>query len=81
MLKVLGVPVQTERLERAIRFSAFDTLRAQEDASGFIEHSGAKAKFFRAGKMGAGRATLSDHQIAIISGANRKVMGRFGYLP
>jgi hypothetical protein len=81
LLRFLGDEPPPERLARATRFSAFDVLRAQERARGFIEQPAeSTAPFFRAGSPGQWRAVLSPAQRARIERDPAVVMGRFGYL-
>ncbi len=79
-LEHIGLPVQDERLERAIRHSSFEELRRQEDKSGFIENSANQQRFFRAGRVGQGKSELSETQMERLRADHRSVMKRFGYL-
>lgn len=79
--KFLGLDVPRGRLERAIKNSSFKVLRAQEDKLGFVERSPAQERFFRKGKAGQWRETLSRDQIAAVVDAHREQMDRFGYIP
>ncbi|MEL7172497.1 MAG: sulfotransferase domain-containing protein, partial [Pseudomonadota bacterium] len=45
LLSHIGVPIVEERLARAVRFSSFDEVRAQEDKAGFIEKSPSADRF------------------------------------
>lgn len=76
----LGLSLDDERLDRALRFSAFDVLKHQEAEAGFIERPGGMNGFFRNGKAGDWRSQLSDAQIAQIIADHGAVMLRFGYL-
>ena len=77
----LGLPVEPERVKKAIRFSAFRELESQEDKAGFAEaRPDGKAKFFRSGKAGGWRSTLSEQQVAQLIEAHRKTLIEFGYL-
>lgn len=79
--RFLGIDPPTERLERAIRHSSFETLRGQEEERGFREKSKAADHFFRAGKADAWRDELSETQIRRIISDHREQMLRFGYVP
>ena len=70
--------VDAERLQRAIAFSGFDVLSSQEAAEGYRAAGGAKT-FFRAGKAGQWRETLTSAQVAHIETAHGEVMQKFGY--
>ena len=65
----LGQAPSPERLARAIRFSAFGELSAQEQAKGFKERvAESTAPFFGAGQPGHWRRVLSPTQQAQIEG-------------
>ena len=77
----LGETPAPERLARAIRFSAFDELRGQEQARGFSEQPAESAgPFFRAGRAGEWREVLSPAQRARIERDHAAMMTRLGYL-
>jgi len=77
----LASPPPRDRLARAIRFSAFDELRAQEQAKGFDERvAESTAPFFGRGRAGGWRDVLSPAQQARIERDHEPVMRRFGYL-
>ena len=80
MLEYLGVPLDDERLDRAIRFSSFDELRKQEGESGFIERSEKSEKFFHSGTTGQWEGVLSDEDIAFMTQKHASVMAEYGYL-
>lgn len=79
----LGLDAQQERLEHAARCSDFSVLQRQEKEIGFRERppvGGEAAPFFRAGRAGAWRETLTAGQEKAITEAHHRVMTRFGYL-
>lgn len=76
----LGLNPPRERLERAIRFSSFDELKAQESEYGFAERS-QHSRFFRSGRTDQWREVLSEAQIERIVADHREQMERFGYVP
>ena len=77
----LGQDPPAERLDRAIRFSAFTELRAQEDTQGFKERvPEATGRFFGSGQPGHWRDVLTRAQQARIEHDHGAVMQRFGYL-
>ena len=80
LLEFLTIPVEAEKVDRAVRFSSFDELRAQEDAKGFIERSDNSEKFFHSGTSGQWEGVLSDAALETLYRANRDVMEKFGYL-
>ncbi len=77
----LGITHDEARIRRAVEFSSFKTLQAQEAQTGFIEKSVNSARFFRAGRAGAWRDKLSAAQAAAIERDHAVQMRRFGYLP
>jgi hypothetical protein len=79
--KFLGLTPPRDRIERAIKASSFESLRAQEDAEGFRERSYKAEKFFRVGKAGQWREKLSQAQIDRVVQSHKVQMERFGYWP
>jgi hypothetical protein len=80
-IRWLGQEPPLERLKQAIRFSAFDELRAQEQAKGFKERvPEATGVFFETGQPGHWRRVLSPTQQAQIERDHGTIMRRFGYL-
>ncbi|GAB0114592.1 sulfotransferase domain-containing protein [Acidisoma sp. C75] len=81
LIRFMGQEPEPERLARAVRFSDFGTLRAQEAERGFIEKPPqSRAAFFRAGEAGQWRRVLSPAQAARIEQDHATIMRRFGYL-
>ncbi|HUF56721.1 MAG TPA: sulfotransferase domain-containing protein [Thermohalobaculum sp.] len=80
ILELVGVPVEAERLERAIRFSSFEEMQRQEAAHGFIERSARAERFFARGESGRGRRELSPELARRIAEAHGPVMQEHGYL-
>jgi hypothetical protein len=79
IIKFLGTgALDTARLERAIDFSSFGTLAAQEASAGYRAGGGAK-NFFRTGKSGQWRERLTAAQVKRIETAHGAVMQKFGY--
>ncbi len=81
LAKFLGLKPPKERLRRAIKFSSFDESRKQEAQKGFSERSDKAEKFFRVGKAGQWKTTLTPGQIEAIVDVHHDVMKTFGYLP
>jgi hypothetical protein len=79
IIHYLGGDADTARLRRAISFSDFNTLAAQEAQDGY--RAGApNTVFFRAGVAGQWRTKLSAAQAARITQDHGPMMRRFGYL-
>jgi len=80
ILRFMNISLNASRLEKAIAFTRFDTLKAQESKDGFAPmHTGAKA-FFRQGKKDVWQDTLSSAQQSALQSQNAELMNRFGYL-
>jgi hypothetical protein len=81
LIRFLGQEPPEDRLARAVRFSDFAELRAQEQARGFIEQPArSTGAFFREGKIGQWQAALTRAQAARIERDHGEVMTRFGYI-
>ena len=78
--RYLGLDPPADRLARAIQFSSFDQVQAQEREGGFVERS-QHSRFFREGRPNQWRAVLSAAQVARIVADHETQMARFGYLP
>ena len=79
--RFLGIDPKRDMLMRAVRFSSFKVLKAQEKKSGFVERTPVQKSFFRAGKSGGWRNQLSDEQIRRLVADHREQMERFDYVP
>jgi len=80
IITFLGATPEPARLQRAIAFSAFPTLAAQERAEGYAAHAPTAATpFFREGRPGQWRTILTNAQARRIEDEHGEVMGRFGY--
>ena len=79
-LRHLGMPVNNDRLDRAIRFSSFDELSGQEEKAGFVEASDKGARFFGKGRMDQWKTDLAPKLVKKLTRSERKVMRKFGYL-
>ncbi|MDT8328676.1 MAG: sulfotransferase domain-containing protein [Roseovarius sp.] len=79
-LELIGVPVDPERLDRAIRFSSFDELSKQEDAQGFVERPTQSSKFFGKGQKDQWKTDLDPALVDTIRAAFGDTMKRYGYL-
>jgi hypothetical protein len=77
----LGITHDEARIRRAVEFSSFKALQAQEAQSGFIEKSLHSKRFFRAGRAGGWRDVLTPAQARAMEGIHAEQMRRFGYLP
>lgn len=80
IVRFIGLPFEEQRLQRAIEFSSFDVLQAQESARGFREKQPAAKCFFREGRVGGWRTELNEYQVRRLVSDHRCMMLRFGYL-
>lgn len=80
VLRFAGLEVEAGRLARAVEHARFDRLRAQEERSGFGEKPATARFFFRAGRSGTWRETLSREQVRTLTNVHAPLMERFGYL-
>ncbi|MCB9948561.1 MAG: sulfotransferase domain-containing protein [Rhodospirillaceae bacterium] len=78
--RFLDMPATATQLRKAIDFSAFDVLSAQETEKGFRERVDPSTPFFRKGRVGSWREELPDDLVARVIAAHRPAMRRFGYL-
>ena len=74
-----GLEIDSKRIERALEFSRFERLRAQEAEHGFTEKQPTAKSFFRQGRADSWREQLSTDQINQIIFDHRTVMQKFGY--
>jgi hypothetical protein len=80
IVRFVGLEYDAARLQRALEFSKFEELQAQERRDNFNERPPRAPNFFRQGKTGTWREILSDAQVSKIVDAHRDVMQQFGYL-
>lgn len=74
-----AIPHNREGLEKAVAATRFDTLRDKERRHGFKGGQVGHHPFFRSGRAGGWRGTLSEAQEARIRLAHGPMMDRFGY--
>jgi hypothetical protein len=79
-VRFAGLAVDSSRIRKAIEFSRFEELQAQERKSGFGEKMPLARSFFRKGEVGSWREKLTADQAAAIVASHGDVMRRFGYL-
>jgi hypothetical protein len=81
VVALMGMPRDDARLKRAVAFTSFRQMQAQEKQGGFLERHENAERFFRAGKTNQWRDLLSEEQVARVVAAHREQMERFRYLP
>jgi len=79
--KFMGLKPTTEMLKKAIKLSSFDTVKSQEEETGFEERSVHAEKFFRVGKANQWKTVLTKEQIDKVVEGNYDMMKKFNYLP
>ena len=76
----LDLPAEPELIAEAVVKSNFETLRAKEEREGgFHERPNGCERFFRTGRSGEGRLTLTSDQFARLTGAFAVSLKHFGY--
>lgn len=76
----MGMDRSEEEIRRAIAFSSFERLKEMELKEGFMEKPPQAGAFFRQGKSGSWRESLSHDQVSAVVENNKSVMQRLGYL-
>lgn len=80
LLAFLKVKKDRDKLSRAIRHSSFRVLAEQERTAGFVERSRSAERFFRSGRAGGWRQSLTPKDAEMIITAHRPLMQELGYL-
>jgi hypothetical protein len=76
-----GLKASREHVQKAIALAAFDRLRGREASDGFKEAPPTSTdQFFRRGRTGQWRETLTKSQVDRIVSAHENQMSKFGYL-
>ena len=79
-IQFAGLPDDQARIEKALAFSEFSVLKAQEEEHDFREKMPRSESFFRKGEIGSWREVLTESQVQQIVDDHGAVMRRFGYL-
>jgi hypothetical protein len=80
LLRFLGFDAAPELVARAVGAARFETLRRQEEATGFQERAVQMDRFFRRGVAGGWRDSLTPAQAERIVRDHGAAMRRLGYL-
>lgn len=78
-VEFLGVPLDQDRLAKAVEFASFKEVRKQEDETGFAEKSRNTDRFFSKGSSGQWADELSPELIKKVRQQNKKLMKKYGY--
>jgi hypothetical protein len=79
VLKAIGIPVEKERLAKAVKFSDFKELSRQESVAGFVEKSKKSEKFFAKGQAGQWKSDLDPELVSRVRRQHKRVMKKYGY--
>ena len=79
VVRFMGLPLERQRLDRAIGFASFRTLQDQEAQEGFAEKSRHADRFFRSGKVGGWQDELPPDLARRIARDHGPVLQRLGY--
>jgi len=81
IVQLLELPVSKSRIVAATRAACFDRLQSAERRAGFREKPASlQGLFFRSGRSGGWRQTLSSEQIKRLTENHLDTMSHFGYL-
>jgi aryl sulfotransferase len=79
-LEFAGRSATPSEIERAVRHADFAELQRQESEKGFNESRSRAAPFFRSGRVGGWRQSLTAAQADAIEQCHAAVMARLGYV-
>ena len=80
IVRYAGLTLDAERIRVALDRSQFDRLQAQEAAHGFAAKQPTAVSFFREGRVGSWRGSLTEGQVQQLVTDHNRVMRRYGYL-
>lgn len=80
MISHVGLVAGDDDIARAVETCRFDRLQEQEQRFGFVEANPQGARFFRKGRVGDWKETLTRDQADRIVATQRPMMARLGYL-
>lgn len=79
VVSFLRMKVDEELMDKALKHTSFKSLQEAEEKGSFLERPKGTKQFFRSGKHGQWRDTLTEEQVARIVRACAVPMKRFGY--
>ena len=80
VIRFAGLDDDPDRIRKAIDFSRFDRVKAQEEEKGFGEKMPKSESFFRKGKVGSWRDQLTSEMVDKLVADHGHLMQRLGYL-
>ena len=80
MVRFSGLEATDNDIQAAIEQASFANLKAQEEKHGFGEKKSDTKSFFRKGKIGSWRESISEAEAQIIINDHRVVMEELGYI-
>jgi len=82
IVRFCGLPFDEHRVRKAVAFSSFGELQAQERSNGFCERpERSNAPFFRSGEAGRGAEELPPALAERLMDAHSGMLRRFDYSP
>lgn len=81
VIEFLNIPLEPQKLEKAIAYSSFDSLQEQEKKCGFIEQEHSNELFFRRGAKDQWKNALTKQQVQRIYQTHGAIMKKLDYLP
>jgi hypothetical protein len=81
VVSLMGLPADPGRLKKAVEFTSFRQLQAQERSTGFVERHEDAKQSLRSGRKGQCRAHRGKAQVQRIVADPGEQMARFRYLP
>jgi len=75
-----GIEATDEMILEAVKNVSFENLKMQEQQFGFSNKKPGAKSFFRKGKIGSWRESLTDEQAKEIIAGHKTIMARLGYL-
>jgi aryl sulfotransferase len=79
ILRFLDIKYTKERVARAVKYAEFSRLQKEEAKDGFEEAATQDRPFFRSGKVGGWRKTLTGEQAKVITERHGLAMRAVGY--
>lgn len=81
MIRFCDLDDEPERIAKAVNFSTFEQVKAQEEENGFSERVPRAESFFRREVVGSWKERLNKAVAQKIMEEHSKVIRRFGYMP